>query len=238
MGRAPMADLAEPIIDYRSVHVRAGQVTLECDLNLPREAVAAVLFAQASGSGRPSPRTRHIAALLNEAKLATLLIDLLTPEEMSVDLFVDELRFNIGLLAHRLIAATNWLSRYIDTRQLPIGYFGTSTSAAAALVAAAQHGDPVGAVVSRSGRPDLAGSALTRVCTPTLVIVGGKDLQFLELNQEALRMLRCEKELMVIPGATRFFEEPGALDEVAGLARWWFMRHLTYTTQRALGDGE
>jgi pimeloyl-ACP methyl ester carboxylesterase len=191
-----------------------------------------VLFAHGSGSGRHSPRSRHVANVLNEARLATLLIDLLTPEEEEFDLFTGELRFNIALLAHRFVVTTEWLTQYSDTRRLPIGYFGASTGAAAALVAAAQRPDDVGAVVSRSGRPDLAGTALPHVRAPTLLIVGGKDIQVIELNEEALRLLRCEKDLVIVPGATHLFEEPGALDEVAGLARWWFLRHLNVNMAR------
>ena len=224
-----MAETAEPIIDYLSAHVPIGDVTLEGTLSLPQEAAAVVLFAHGSGGGRHSPRSRHVANVLNEARLATLLIDLLTPEEEEFDLFTGELRFNIALLAHRFVVTTEWLTQYSDTRRLPIGYFGASTGAAAALVAAAQRPDDVGAVVSRSGRPDLAGTALPHVRAPTLLIVGGKDIQVIELNEEALRLLRCEKDLVIVPGATHLFEEPGALDEVAGLARWWFLRHLTRT---------
>ena len=222
-------------IDEAPVRVRAGDVILEGNLSVPDGARGVVLFAHGSGSGRHSPRNRHVANVLNEAGLATLLIDLLTPEEESIDLFTTELRFDIGLLAQRLVAATDWLTQYADTRQLPIGYFGASTGAAAALAAAVERPDFVGAVVSRGGRPDLAGPALPRVRAPTLLIVGGKDLQVLELNQETLRLLRCEKDLITVAGATHLFEEPGALDEVAGLARWWFMRHLTRTMQRAAG---
>jgi putative phosphoribosyl transferase len=143
--------------------------------------------------------------------------------------FTGELRFDIGLLAQRLVTATEWLTQYADTRWLPIGYFGASTGAAAALRVAAQRPDHVGTVVSRGGRPDLAGTTLPLVRAPTLLIVGGNDLQVIELNEEALRLLCCEKDLVIIPGATHLFEEPGALDEVAGLARWWFLRHLTRT---------
>jgi putative phosphoribosyl transferase len=227
-----MAGTAEPIIDYLSAHVPIGDVTLEGTLSLPQEAAAVVLFAHGSGSGRHSPRNRHVANVLNEARLATLLIDLLTPEEEEFDLFTGELRFNIALLAHRFVVTTEWLTQYSDTRRLPIGYFGASTGAAAALVAAAQRPDDVGAVVSRSGRPDLAGTALPHVRAPTLLIVGGKDIQVIELNEEALRLLRCEKDLVIVPGATHLFEEPGALDEVAGLARWWFLRHLNVNMAR------
>jgi putative phosphoribosyl transferase len=227
-----MAETAEPIIDYRSAHIPAGEVMLEGTLNLPQQALAVVLFAHGSGSGRHSPRNRHVANVLNEARLATLLIDLLTREEEEFDLFTGELRFNIALLAHRLVVTTEWLTQYTDTRRLPIGYFGASTGAAGALVAAAQRPDRVGAVVSRGGRPDLAGTALSRVRAPTLLIVGGNDLQVIELNKEALRLLRCEKDLAIVPGASHLFEEPGALDEVARLAGWWFLRHLTRPMQR------
>jgi pimeloyl-ACP methyl ester carboxylesterase len=165
--------------------------------------------------------------LLNEAKLATLLIDLLTPQEEAIDQHTAQLRFDIGLLASRLIGATGWLVEYSGTRHLPIGYFGASTGAAAALVAAAESPDVVGAVVSRGGRPDLAGSALARVRAPTLLIVGGNDVQVIELNRAALDQLRCEKQLVIVSGATHLFEEPGALDEVARLAREWIEYHLT-----------
>src|SRR5258705_4642492 len=204
---ASMAEPAEMIIDYRSVQVPAGQVTLEGNLNLPQEAVAVVLFAHGSGSGRRSPRNRHVADVLNEARLATLLIDLLTREEEEIDLFTAELRFDIGLLAQRLVAATEWLTPYADTRQLPVGEFGASTGAAAALVAAAQRPDHVGAVVSRGGRADRAGPALPRGRAPTLLIVGGRDVQVIELNKEAFRLLLCEKDLIIVPGATHLFEE-------------------------------
>ncbi len=226
-----MAETAEPIIDYRSAHIPIGDVTLEGTLSLPQEAAAVVLFAHGSGSGRHSPRNRHVANVLSEARLATLLIDLLTAEEEEFDLFTGELRFNIALLAHRLVATTEWLTEYTDTRGLPVGYFGASTGAAAGVVAAAQRPDHVGAVVSRGGRPDLAGTVLPHVRAPTLLIVGGNDLQVIELNEEALRLLRCEKKLVIVPGASHLFEEPGALDEVAGLARWWFLRHLTRPMQ-------
>jgi dienelactone hydrolase len=167
-----------------------------------------------------------VAAVLNEAKLATLLLDLLTPAEEAVDARTSRLRFDIGLLAQRLIAATEWLTEQPPTRALRIGYFGASTGAAAALVAAAARAAVVAAVVSRGGRPDLAGPALVQVQAPTLLIVGSKDLPVIELNRRALAALRCEKQLVIIPGATHLFEEPGALDEVARLARDWFERYL------------
>jgi pimeloyl-ACP methyl ester carboxylesterase len=215
------------------VSVPAGQVTLQGDLSLPEAARGVVLFAHGSGSSRHSPRNRYVARLLNEAKLATLLIDLLTADEEAIDLRTAHLRFDIGLLAERLIGATDWLTQHPDTRDLPIGYFGASTGSAAALVAAAERADVVGAIVSRGGRPDLAGSALQRVRAPTLLIVGGNDFTVIELNQAALAQLRCEKRLVIVPGATHLFEEPGALDEVARLACEWFERHLVSTETRA-----
>ncbi len=175
---------------------------------------------------------RHVARLLNQAKLATLLVDLLTADEEAIDLRTAHLRFDIGLLAERLIAATDWLTQQPATRELRVGYFGASTGAGAALVAAAERPEVVGAVVSRGGRPDLAGPALARVRAPTLLIVGGNDVPVIELNQAALAQLRCEKQLVIVPGATHLFEEPGALDEVAQLAREWFERYLTPATAR------
>jgi pimeloyl-ACP methyl ester carboxylesterase len=212
------------------VHVPAGPVTLDGNLTLPEEARAVVLFAHGSGSSRHSSRNRYVARVLNEAKLATLLIDLLTLDEEVVDVRTARLRFDIELLAERLVGATDWLTQFPDTKQLPIGYFGASTGAAAALVAAAVRPDVVAAVVSRGGRPDLAGAALTQVRAPTLLIVGGDDGQVIQLNREALAQLRGEKQLLIVPGATHLFEEPGALDEVARLARDWFERHLVSAT--------
>jgi putative phosphoribosyl transferase len=217
------------------VRVPAGLVTLQANLNLPEAARGVVLFAHGSGSSRHSPRNRHVARLLNEAKLATLLIDLLTSDEEAIDLRTAHLRFDIGLLAERLIGATDWLTQYPDTRDLRIGYFGASTGTGAALVAAAERPQVVGAIVSRGGRPDLAGSALLRVRAPTLLIVGGNDFQVIELNQAAFAHLRCEKQLVIVPGATHLFEEPGTLDEVARLAREWFERHLMPATELRTG---
>jgi dienelactone hydrolase len=167
-----------------------------------------------------------VARVLNEAKLATLLIDLLTLHEEVIDARTTQLRFDIDLLAERLVDATDWLSQFPDTKHLRIGYFGASTGAAAALAAASVRPDAVQAIVSRGGRPDLAGAALVQVRAPTLLIVGGEDVQVIELNRAALVQLRCEKKLIIVPGATHLFEEPGALDEVARLARDWFHRHL------------
>jgi dienelactone hydrolase len=167
-----------------------------------------------------------VARVLNEATLATLLIDLLSAEEEEIERYTAHLRFDIGLLAERLVHATDWLAQEPDTKHLRIGYFGASTGAAAALVAAAERRRKVGAIVSRGGRPDLAGAALVRVDAPTLLIVGGNDLQVIELNRAALAQLRCERQLVIVPGATHLFKEPGALDEVARLACEWFQRHL------------
>ena len=212
--------------EERLVRVAAGPVTLGGNLNLPEDARGVVLFAHGSGSSRLSPRNRYVAQLLNQARLATLLVDLLSPEEEAVDLRTAQLRFNIGLLAERLVAVTDWLVQQPDTRPLGIGYFGASTGAAAALVAAAERPKIVRAVVSRGGRPDLAGPALAHVEAPTLLIIGGSDPLVIELNRAALAQLRCEKRLVIVPGATHLFEEPGTLDEVARLARQWFERYL------------
>jgi dienelactone hydrolase len=212
--------------DERLVRIPAGRATLEGDLNIPEGARGIVLFAHGSGSSHHSPRNRYVAQLLNQAQLATLLVDLLTAEEEAIDLRTAQLRFDIGLLAARLAAVTDWLVEYPDTGLLRIGYFGASTGAAAALVAAAERPAAIGAVVSRGGRPDLAGPHLPRVWAPTLLIVGGNDFQVIELNRAAFEQLRCERELAIIPGATHLFEEPGALDQVAQLAREWFQRYL------------
>jgi dienelactone hydrolase len=203
-------------------------VTLEGNLSLPEGARGIVLFAHGSGSSRLSPRNRYVAQLLNQARLATLLVDLLTAEEEALDLRTAQLRFDIGLLAERLVGVTDWLLQDPETRQLQIGYFGASTGAAAALVSAAERPEVVGAIVSRGGRPDLAGPLLPQVRAPTLLIVGGNDLQVIELNRAALAQLRCEKQLVIVPGATHLFEEPGALDEMARLARQWFQRYLAH----------
>jgi dienelactone hydrolase len=230
-----MAHAVEWTFTERLVQITADTVTLEGNLSLPEGASAVVLFAHGSGSGRHSPRNRHVARVLNEAKLATLLIDLLTPEEEVLDRLIAHLRFDIDLLARRLVHATDWLTHQSDTRRLRIGYFGASTGAAAALLAAAELPDLVGAVVSRGGRPDLAGPALPRVRAPTLLIVGGNDVQVIQLNRIALAQMLCEKQLVIIPGATHLFEEPGALDEVARLAREWFRRHLVSATLSTAG---
>jgi dienelactone hydrolase len=206
------------------VHIAAGGQTLEGDLVVPAGAAAIVLFAHGSGSSRHSPRNQQVARTLNRVGLATLLFDLLTPTEAEGEL--SALRFDIELLAARLIAGTEWAAAEPPTRALRIGYFGASTGAAAALVAAARRPQRVGAVVSRGGRPDLAGSALERVEAPTLLIVGGADEYVLELNRRARRRLRAESDLSVVPGATHLFEEPGAMEQVASLAGDWFTRYL------------
>jgi putative phosphoribosyl transferase len=217
------------------VFIPAGQVALEGDLTLPEGAYSIVAFAHGSGSSRFSPRNRFVAGLLNRAGLATLLFDLLTAEEDARDELDAHLRFDIDFLAERLLAATEWLLSQSVTRHLRVGYFGSSTGAAAALVAAAELSKIVGAVVSRGGRPDLAGDALERISSPVLFIVGGHDFGVIELNQAALARLRLstENELVIVPGATHLFEEPGALDEVARFAAGWFVRHLSVRTDVA-----
>ena len=208
------------------VRIPAGDVTLSGDLVAPPDARGIVLFAHGSGSSRLSPRNRHVAAILRQGGLATLLMDLLTRDEEAVDARTAHLRFDIGFLAGRLGAATEWLQKKPETRALPLGYFGASTGAAAALVAAAERPEAARAIVSRGGRPDLAGSALARVQAPTLLIVGGDDYAVIEMNREALAQLTAEAKLEIVPGATHLFEEPGTLDEVARLARAWFERWL------------
>jgi putative phosphoribosyl transferase len=210
----------------RHVQVPSGTLELEGDLALPRGATGLVLFAHGSGSSRHSPRNRYVARQLNEAKLGTLLIDLLTPEEEQLEARTRHLRFDIDLLAGRLIGTIAWLKKESITRDFSIGCFGASTGAAAALVAASEGPEDVTAVVSRGGRPDLAGTALPRVQAPTLLIVGGEDAVVLDLNQLAYDRLPGEKEIAIVPGATHLFEEPGALEHVARLARVWFQQHL------------
>jgi putative phosphoribosyl transferase len=211
----------------RLVRVAAGGVELEGNLVVPEDAGGVVLFAHGSGSGRHSSRNRFVAGELQAAGLATLLIDLLTAEEESVDVRTAHLRFDIGMLAERLIGATDWLSRNSESQDLRVGYFGASTGGGAALVAAAERPHAVGAVVSRGGRPDLAGPALPRVQAPTLLIVGGDDVPVIAMNEEAMaQMGSAEVKLEIVTGATHLFEEPGTLEQVAELARDWFLRHL------------
>jgi Dipeptidyl aminopeptidases/acylaminoacyl-peptidases len=208
------------------VQIQAGHAVLSGSLMLPENTMALVLFAHGSGSSRHSPRNQFVAQTLNRASLGTLLFDLLTPEEEALDIYSREHRFNIGLLAERLMHATKWARQQKETRDLHIGYFGSSTGGAAALVAAAELPQDVGAVVSRGGRPDLAGDALPRVQAPTLFIVGGNDDIVIELNEMARDQMRCEVKQEIIPGATHLFEEPGALEQVANLASEWFSLHL------------
>ena len=216
-------DLDEPA---HAVRIAAGRASLDGDLTLPPGARGVVLFAHGSGSSRHSSRNRYVAQELRRSALGTLLMDLLTSEEEAVDDRTAHLRFDISLLAERLGAATDWLRNDPRTSRLAVGYFGASTGGGAALVAAANRPAEVGAVVSRGGRPDLAGEALRRVQAPTLLIVGGGDEPVIEMNREALARLRCEKRLEIVPGATHLFEERGALEEVARLAAGWFARHL------------
>ncbi|MBE9166565.1 dienelactone hydrolase family protein [Pleurocapsales cyanobacterium LEGE 06147] len=208
------------------VSFAADSVKLKGNLEVPEEARGVVLFAHGSGSSRFSPRNRYVAGVLQQSRLATLLVDLLTPLEETIDQRTMHLRFDIGLLAPRLIDATKWLRQHPATRNLKIGYFGASTGSAVALLAAAECPDAVSAVVSRGGRPDLAGSALSRVKAPTLLIVGEKDIPVIELNRQALAQLRTQKQLEIIPEATHLFEEPGTLKQVAQLASKWFNRYL------------
>jgi putative phosphoribosyl transferase len=208
------------------VEIPADGVLLEGDLTVPRDAGGIVVFAHGSGSGRFSPRNRAVADVLVRAGLATLLMDLLTAEEERVDLRTGHLRFDIGLLGRRVIATIDWLTGVEDVSDLPLGCFGASTGAAAALLAAAERPNRVGAVVSRGGRPDLAGEALRLVTAPTLLIVGGNDPEVLRLNRRVLPALAGEARLEIVPGATHLFGEPGALEQVSRLARDWFLRHL------------
>jgi dienelactone hydrolase len=213
-------------IEHAPVTVPFESVRLEGYLSVPTAAAGIVLFAHGSGSSRHSPRNRYVADILNEAGLATLLIDLLNADEQEVDLQTTQLRFDIRFLADRLVAITQWLREQPQVAALKVGYFGASTGAGAALVAAAELPRLIGAVVSRGGRPDLAGPALQNVEAPTLAIVGGNDKHVLELNRQALARMHCVKSLEVIPGAGHLFEEPGALEKVAKLARAWFTEEL------------
>jgi putative phosphoribosyl transferase len=209
------------------IRVAAGPVTLEGNLGVPEGARGVVLFAHGSGSGRHSPRNRFVAGQLRAAGLATLLIDLLSEDEEAEDQYTGHLRFNIGFLAERLIRATDWLTQDPRTAGLSVGYFGASTGGGAALVAAAHRPEQIGVVVSRGGRPDLAGDALPAVRAQTLLIVGGNDEAVIGLNEEAFERLGAPvKDLVIVPGASHLFEEPGKLEEVARLAADWFSRYL------------
>ncbi|CAN5509014.1 dienelactone hydrolase family protein [soil metagenome] len=208
------------------VVLELGSVKLAGDLAVPSEAAAIVLFAHGSGSSRRSSRNRTVAATLQDAGMATLLFDLLSDEEETVDARTAELRFDISLLADRLLGATRWVRAQESLRDIRMGYFGASTGAAAALVSAAEDRS-IGAVVSRGGRPDLARDALTRVTAPTLLIVGGADVQVMAMNEEAMGQLRCEKRMEIVSKATHLFEEQGALGRVSELARDWFADKLS-----------
>ena len=208
------------------VIITAGEAQLGGTLTVPAAATGVVVFAHGSGSSRFSPRNRQVAAALQAAGWATLLFDLLTADEAAVDAATAEHRFNIPLLGRRLVAATDWLRAQEPTRALPVGYFGASTGAAAAMAAAAARATEVGAVVSRGGRPDLAGDALERVVAPTRLIVGGNDVPVIGMNQAAMTRMRAIIELSIVDGATHLFEEPGALEQVTMLAAEWFGRYL------------
>ncbi len=210
---------------HTEIEIPISDVALLGDLHVPESASGVVVFAHGSGSSRSSPRNRSVAAYLREQGLGTLLFDLLTREEERAEAATRHLRFDIGLLSSRLVEVTRWLAAELEPARA-LGYFGASTGAAAALVAAAEPGTEIRAVVSRGGRPDLAGVALERVQAPTLLIVGGHDVQVLDLNEAALERLPCEKELVVVPGATHLFEEPGTLEEVARHAASWFRGHF------------
>src|SRR5438105_4621813 len=220
MSQATKAAIAQA----KDVQIRSGDVQLGGELSIPGGAQGVVLFAHGSGSSRHSPRNQFVASTIRDAGVGTLLFDLLTREEEAVDMHTAHLRFDIGLLATRLIDATDWIKGELD--YLNVGYFGSSTGGGAALVAAAELGETIGAVVSRGGRPDLAGAALPQVKSPTLLIVGGLDYSVIKMNQEAYEQMSCEKELKIVRGATHLFEEPGTLEEVARLAAGWFRRHL------------
>ena len=214
------------IHNQTEMKIPIGTVVVEGTLTLMPGTKGVVLFAHGSGSGRFSPRNQYVAKEFNKANIGTLLFDLLTKEEEEEDIVTAEYRFNIALLAKRLIGATEWLRRDPKTRKLSFGYFGASTGAAAALIAAAKLPNEIAAVVSRGGRPDLAGEYLPIVGAPTLLLVGGLDTEVIELNQEALDQMTAKKKLVIVPGATHLFEEPGTLEQVAKLSTEWFLRYL------------
>jgi dienelactone hydrolase len=215
-----------------NVRIPADSIKLEGELKAPSSATGIVLFAHGSGSSRHSPRNQYVASVIRNAGVGTLLFDLLTLEEEAIDIQTRHLRFDIDLLARRLMDAANWIKQEPVLRHLRVGYFGSSTGGGAALVAAAMVGEEIGAVVSRGGRPDLAAEALPRVKSPTLLIVGGYDEPVIKLNKHAYAQLRCQKKLEIVPGATHLFEEPGKLEEVARLAAEWFQ---TYLRPRSVG---
>jgi putative phosphoribosyl transferase len=209
-----------------AVLVPSGDQALEGDLGIPPDPHGLVLFAHGSGSSRHSPRNQYVARALERVGLATLLIDLLTSGEEAIDDRTAQLRFDVPMLAGRLVRIVDWLGRRKETALLPIGLFGASTGGGAALMAAAERPQKIAAVVSRGGRPDLAGPALPKVTTPTLLIVGGLDPQVIQLNRDAMKQMRAEVTLAIVPGAAHLFEEPGSLERVADLAGDWFLRHL------------
>lgn len=215
-------------VSGQEIAIPINNISLMGTLSIPEGAQAIVVFAHGSGSSRFSPRNRYVAGVLQEAGLATLLFDLLTEEEERIDLMTAEYRFDIGLLADRLVLVTDWITKSGLNINLMLGYFGASTGAAGALIAAANRPEDVYAVVSRGGRPDLAKDALPKVKAPTLLIVGGDDEPVIELNKQAMMHMpaNTEKELKIIQGATHLFEEPGKLEEVADLAKNWFLNHL------------
>jgi putative phosphoribosyl transferase len=222
-----LASNSRDVRTLTSVRVPFGTTSLFGDLASPPGASGVIAFAHGSGSSRFSTRNQHVAGILQQHGFATLLIDLLTPDEEAIDTRTAHLRFDIDLLASRMVAIVDWLRRWPATSALPIGLFGASTGGAAALVAAAARPHEVAAIVSRGGRPDLAGPALPNVVAPTLLIVGGRDTDVIALNRDAMARMSCEVVLDIVPGATHLFEEPGALDRVAELAGAWFGRYLT-----------
>jgi dienelactone hydrolase len=222
-----MSELSSKGKSSNEIQIPINSITLEGNLTIPEGAKGIVVFAHGSGSSRFSSRNRYVAQEIQKEGLGTLLFDLLTAEEERIDMVTAHLRFDIDLLANRLVEVTNWLLSNPDTKKLNIGYFGASTGAAAALIAAKENANAVKAVVSRGGRPDLAEEALPDLKAPTLLIVGGNDFQVIQMNQWALDRLKAEKkELKIVPGATHLFEEPGTLEEVANLAGGWFKRYL------------
>ena len=214
------------IHNQTEMKIPLGNVVVEGTLTLPPGTRGVVLFAHGSGSSRFSPRNQYVAKEFNKATIGTLLFDLLTQEEEETDMVTAEYRFNIPLLAKRLVGVTEWLRNDTQTKKLAFGYFGASTGAAAALIAAAKLPNEIAAVVSRGGRPDLAGEYLPNVVAPTLLLVGGLDTEVIELNQEAMDQMTAEKKLTIIPGATHLFEEPGTLEQVAKFSKDWFLRYL------------
>ena len=220
-------------IKSQLIYIPTGRDEIQGELRIPEKSTSIVVFAHGSGSSRHSPRNTYVASVLNEAEMATLLVDLLTPSEEAVDVRTGHLRFDIGLLADRLLTVTDWLRTQSSTAKLHLGYFGASTGAAAALVAAAKRPDVVEATVSRGGRPDLAGTWLSKVHAPTLFIVGANDPLVIELNYEAAAEMKTEHRVEIIPNAGHLFEEPGALEEVANLAREWFEDHLILANRSA-----